>query len=183
MRDRRKIGSMLKCLIALTSLLAAPVLQAQIWTWVDAQGVRHYSDTPVDGATELSVERTRASSGLTLGSGLRESPQNAGSGEAPAASGYSVLDVISPGQEETFWNIGGELPVELAVYPPLELGHRIDAVLDDEYVTLATRSLSLTIPGVWRGEHRLEILIVDVEGNELMRSPPVTFFVQQTSIQ
>jgi len=46
---------MLKCLIALTSLLSAAALAAPAWTWVDAQGRRHYSDRPVPGATQIEL--------------------------------------------------------------------------------------------------------------------------------
>ncbi|MGW8369924.1 MAG: DUF4124 domain-containing protein, partial [Gammaproteobacteria bacterium] len=46
---------MLKCLIALTSLLSTAAFAATAWTWVDQQGRRHYSDTPVDGATMIEL--------------------------------------------------------------------------------------------------------------------------------
>lgn len=176
---------MLKCLIALISLLSTAAMAQSVWTWVDELGQRHYSDTPVDGAVLMSVQRTQTFSGNALaGSRPPATPQtSAAASDADSVASYSVLDLIHPEPEETFWNIGGNLPVELAVYPALQANHRIDAILDGERRSLGARSLSLTIPEVWRGQHTLQLLIVDVQGNELMRSAPVTFFVRQASIQ
>ena len=50
---------MLKCLIALTSLLTAAALAAPAWTWVDEQGRRHYSDRPVEGATQIELSESQ----------------------------------------------------------------------------------------------------------------------------
>ena len=173
---------MLKCLIALTSLLTTVAMAQSVWTWVDDQGQRHYSDTPVEGAVEMTLQSTQTFSGSAL-TGSRQSPPAAGpAGDSEAAAQYSVLDVISPEPDETLYGIGGNLEVELAIYPPLEIGHRIDAILDGEYRTLAARALTLTIPDVYRGEHTVQIVVVDVNGNQLTRSAPVTFFVRQNSI-
>jgi hypothetical protein len=43
--------------------------------------------------------------------------------------------------------------------------------------------LSVTLPDVFRGQHTLQVVVIDSAGAELMRSPSRTFFVQQTSIQ
>ena len=43
-------------LIALaTSALPGAATGADIWKWVDANGVTHYSDQPVQGATKIEV--------------------------------------------------------------------------------------------------------------------------------
>jgi len=180
---------MLKWLIALTTLFPAAVLAATIWTWVDEQGQRHYSDRQVPGATPIEVAvpgpaaaPPQASGGAA--SGAAPAPRSAAATE-PTAAGevpYTVLDVISPEPEQTFWNIGGSLSVEIATYPALAAGHRIDAVLDGERVPIGSRSLQVTVPEVYRGEHTLSMLIVDAEGNVLMRSSPVRFYVHQTSL-
>ena len=51
--------------LLLLALLAGPALAAQtVWKWVDSNGVTHYADRPVPGATrmELSGGTSRASS-------------------------------------------------------------------------------------------------------------------------
>ena len=100
---------------------------------------------------------------------------------APAVT-YTVLDVISPEPDESLWNIGGQLPVTLATFPALAAEHRIDVMLDGQRKEIGARSLAITVPDVFRGEHTLQALIVDAGGAIVMRSSPVTFYVHQTSI-
>lgn len=175
---------MLKWLIVLISLLSAVAVAAPVWTWIDDQGRRHYSDRPVEGATRIEVEGTQTFSGAALGGTRNTQPTTPTTGDAseqPAAS-YSVLDIISPEPQETLHNIGANLPVELATYPPLQAGHRIDLILDGERRPIGARTLEITLPEVYRGEHTLMAVIIDSEGRELRRSMPVTFYVRQTSI-
>ncbi|MDX1563385.1 MAG: DUF4124 domain-containing protein [Gammaproteobacteria bacterium] len=184
---------MLKCLIALTSLLSAAAVAAPAWTWVDEQGRRHYSDTPVPGATRIEIAEPQ-----TFGAPPRATPStsstansstanSSAANSAEAGSGepfrYSVVDVISPADGDTLWNIGAELTLELAIYPALQSSHRIDVVLDGNYVALGSRSLSVTVPDVFRGEHTVQAVIVDQDGNELARSAEIGITVQQTSLQ
>jgi len=169
---------MLKCLIALTSLLSAAAVAAPAWTWVDEQGRRHYSDRPVEGATQIELSGPQ-----TFAGGVTPTPAAPQTGGTePAVPAYTVLDVISPEHEATLVNIGGILTMELAVYPRLQRAHRIDVVMNGERLELGSRSLSITIPDVVRGEHTLQALIIGSAGEELMRSDPITVFVRQNSL-
>jgi hypothetical protein len=170
---------MLKCLIALTSLLSAAVLAAPAWTWVDDQGRRHYSDRPVEGATqiELAGPQTTSSTGSTT---ARPAPQT--QSQPPAPPQYTVLDIVSPTNEETLSNIGGMLTMELAVSPPLRPTDRVDVIVDGRRQGLGVRSLSVTIPEIVRGEHTIQAVIIGEDGQELLRSATVTVFVRQTSV-
>jgi hypothetical protein len=177
---------MLKCLIALISLLPAAVLAATVWTWVDDQGLRHYSDRQVPGATAMEVAGSQTFSGAALrlaSPSPATSTTSATDSSAPTTVTYTVLDVISPAEQETFRNIAGNLTVELAIYPPLAAAHRIDVILDGTHVALGARSLEVTVPEVFRGQHTLQAVIVNEAGQELVRSKTVTFFVQQTGLQ
>ena len=174
-----KIGSMLKCLIALTSLLATLAGAQSVYTWVDANGQRHYSDRPVDGATPVQISESQTFSNPpdVPVAGL----QTAAEPESPAFS-YSIIDVVGPAEQETLWNIATILPVELAIFPALRQSDRIDLILDGGYIEIGARTLSLTVSEVYRGEHTLQAVIVDGNGDEVGRSATVTFFVRQNSI-
>lgn len=181
---------MVRCLVALTAVFPGTVLAAVIWTWVDERGQRHYSDRAVPGATQIEIGEAQTFSGSALRSS--ETEPAAPAGQAPAAQAatapesgavnYSILDVVRPEPGETFWNIGGQLPVTVATFPALQAAHRIDVMIDGERRGLDTRALEITVPEVFRGEHTLQALIVDADGNILMRSAPVTIQVHQTSI-
>jgi hypothetical protein len=169
---------MLKCLIAVTSLLPAAVLAAPVWTWVDAQGHRHFSDRPVEGATQIEVAVPQ-----TFNNAVPAPPATNQTPAAAASVSYDVLDVVRPQPGETLTNIGAELTVELATYPALQLAHRIVLDLDGERLPISTRELTVTVTDIFRGEHTLSAAIVAPDGTELIRSTPVTFIVRQASGQ
>jgi hypothetical protein len=159
-------------------LLSVAVLAAPAWTWVDELGHRHYSDRPVEGATQIELTGPQTFTGGSAAA----TPSPQAQGQPPAAPQYSVLDIVSPTNQETLNNIGGTLTMELAVYPPLRAVDRIDAIVDGQRMGLGVRTLTVTIPEVFRGEHTVQAAIIGEDGQELLRSAAVTVFVRQTSI-
>lgn len=110
-------------------------------------------------------------------------PEDSRPSQDRAGSPYTGLRIVSPGEEETLWNIGGELSVEVALQPALRAGHTLRVQLDgDRVVELPPGQTRITIDEVFRGEHRLRASVVDDQGRELVSSDPVVFFVQQASI-
>jgi len=174
---------MVKCLIALTSLFSAAALAVPVWTWVDESGQRHYSDRPVEGATQVEVGTSQTFSAGDAPPPVVPSTNSQADQVPDPGTFYTILDVISPEPEETLWNIGATMTVEVAVYPALRAAHMIDVIYDGQRMEAFTRDLSISITDVFRGEHSIQALILDADGAELMRSTPVTFFVRQTSIQ
>ncbi|HUF72151.1 MAG TPA: DUF4124 domain-containing protein [Gammaproteobacteria bacterium] len=170
---------MLKCLIALTSLFSAAAVAQPVWTWVDDEGRRHYSDRPVEGATRIELSAPQTFEGAV------PAPASPSSGAQAAQQtvGYTTFEILSPAPQETLFNTGSTMTVELATVPALRPAHRIEVEYDGERLPLSTRSLAITVTDVFRGEHTLGAVIVDAGGAQIARAAPVTFFVQQTSSQ
>ena len=174
-----------RCLILVTSLIAAAATAAPAWTWVDESGQRHFSDRPVPGATRIDLPETQTFTGARA---PRAAP--AESAAAPASSGpqerpaqpYTAFNIVSPSHQQTLWNIGGNLNMQLEIQPALQPGHRLDAILDGEHIEIRARGTSLSIPNVFRGTHTIQAVIVDESGREVVRSLAITVNVQQTSI-
>ena len=169
-----------KWLILLSTLAVFTASAAPAWRWIDANGVFHYSDRPVDGAVLVQ---------LPDGPGARATPTARPAQAAPAPQAprepeqpYSRFDIVSPAQQETLWNIGGNLPVQIALQPGLQTGHTLDVVLDGDRQMLNMTGPSSTLSEVFRGVHTIQAVIVDAGGTEVLRSLPIQFMVQQTSI-
>jgi hypothetical protein len=173
---------MVKCLIALIALFPAAAWAEPVWTWVDEQGRRHYSDREMPGATQIEVGETQTFSGsaLTFGNPVSTAPAET-AGDDSAEAPYNVLDIVSPEPEATLRNIEGSLIVELATYPALAAEHRLDVILDGQRQNLNARALRLPVPGVFRGEHTIQIVVIDPASAVVQRSAVVRFYVQQTS--
>jgi hypothetical protein len=173
----------------MSALTVTPVIGAPAWTWVDANGTVHYSDMPVPGAKQIELPGAQ-------GFGTR-APAATPPAAAPAAAAngrpaqqpaqppvpYRSLTIASPQQQETLWNIGGTMNVQLSIDPALQPNHRVDVLLDGQRKNVNATSGQLAVPEVFRGVHTLEAVIIDQRGTEVQRSPATTFMVQQTSIQ
>ncbi|HJR71458.1 MAG TPA: DUF4124 domain-containing protein [Gammaproteobacteria bacterium] len=169
---------MRKWLILLFALPAATASSAPAWTWVDANGTVHFSDRPVPGARQIELASAQSFGGTV--------PTPTGASAAapnPTAPAYESIEIVSPSDQETLWNIGGTLNVVVQFQPPLQPGHRFDVAIDGQRRNLNTASPRTTVSDVFRGAHALQIVVIDTAGTEVMRSQPRSFFVQQTSIQ
>lgn len=154
---------------------------SQVYRWVDEDGVVHYSDQPHPGAEEIELESAPAINmpqpGSMPGRAAGPEPEN----EAEGNAAYEALTVAQPAAEETLWNIGGVLDVTLNLQPALRPGDQVRVYFDGTPQTVSGTQFQLE--EVWRGEHNLQAEVLDESGNLLIRSEPIRFYVQQTSIQ
>ena len=169
---------MRKWLILLFALPATTASSAPAWTWVDANGTVHFSDRPVPGARQVELAGAQ---GFGMAAPGPTGPRAAAPGQTAAP--YENIEIVSPSDQETLWNIGTTLNVLVQFQPPLLPGHRFDVAIDGQRRNLNTASPRTTVSGVFRGAHSLQIVVIDTAGAEVMRSQARSFFVQQTSIQ
>jgi uncharacterized protein DUF4124 len=173
---------MRKCLILLFALTASAAHSAPAWKWVDAKGQVHYSDTPVPGATQVEL-----SGAQTFGTTQRPPPaadRPAGPAKATSqAESYRSFNIVSPKQQETLWNVGTVVNVQVQLDPPLQPGHLLDVYVDGQRRNLNTASTELTLEDIYRGVHAIQAVVVDGTGAEVVRSLATTFMVQQSSVQ
>jgi hypothetical protein len=161
-------------------LLAASLALAQAYRWVDENGVVHYSDQPHPGAEEVELERAPA---INMPAPRRSMAGNApapATGEQQRTVGYDSLAVASPAAEETLWNIGGVLNVSLNLQPALQLGHQLRVYFDG--VPQEVSGTQFQLQEVYRGAHNLQAEVLDENGQLMIRSEPIRFYVQQTTI-
>jgi hypothetical protein len=169
---------MRKWLILFLAFPAITASGAPAWTWVDADGQVHFSDRPVPGARQVELAGAQGF--------MAQAPIRPATGSSTGAAGsapYTAIDIVSPAEQETLWNIGATLNVQVRFQPALMPGHRYDVALDGERRNLNTTSGRVVVPDVFRGTHTLAVVVLDAAGMEIMRSPARTFHVQQTSIQ
>jgi len=171
---------MSKCLVLLSALATTVASAAPAWRWVDTNGTVHYSDRPVPGATQVELPTTArpATAARSTQPGVTQAPQ-----PQETAPAYTRFDIVSPSQQETLWNTGGTVTVQVEVQPGLQQGHRLDLMYDGERQNLLATGSSFTLNEVFRGIHTIQAVIVDGSNNVLLRSLPVQFMVQQTSLQ
>ncbi len=170
--------SFIVCCLGSLLLLSWTVASGQIYRWVDEDGVVHYSDEPHPGAEEIELESAPTISMPQPAPIVR--PQTAAEEEGGGTAAYESLAVAQPAAEETLWNIEGTLDVALDLQPPLRPGHQVRVYFDGTPQTVSGTQFQLQ--EVYRGEHNLQAEVLDESGNLLIRSEPIRFYVQQTSV-
>jgi hypothetical protein len=174
---------MLKWLAVLLALVSS-ANGAPAWTWVDAGGQVHYSDRPVPGAKQIEIAGAQ-SFAAPKPAAPSAPPSSAGStaqAGADRTQPYRSIAIVSPTQQQTLWNIGPALNVQVALEPSLQAGHRLDVYLDGQRKNLDATSPQLAVPDVPRGVHTMQAVVVDSTGAEIVRSVATTFMVQQTTL-
>lgn len=173
----------LKRLIVLSACLLGALAQAQVYKWVDEDGVVHFSDQPRAGAEEINLPARPAPRAQPGPRAPATADTDAAADEPPVEEpdpGYQSLVVANPGAEETLWNIGGTLNVTLALEPALKPGHQVRIYFDGALRTVSGTSFQLQ--EVYRGMHNIQAEIVDAAGELQIRSANHRFYVQQTSV-
>ena len=163
---------------ALGLLVAAGLPAAEVYRWTDDDGVVHYSDQPHPGAEKIYLAEPNSSRALS-------SARKRTDGTEPTASPdfvkYESLAVTAPVAEETLWNIEAVLNVTVSVNPALQPGHQLRVYFDGTPQMVAGTSFQLQ--EVWRGSHNLQAEIIDGTGKLMIRSKPIRFYVQQSTVR
>ena len=152
----------------------------QVYRWVDKDGTVHYSDVPHPEAEELELPEPQ-----TFDSGRPAAPrpaQRKHSGEEEARD-YALVQITRPMLDQTFWNVGGRVPVAVNLEPALQRGDSLRLYLDDQQVEdFPSTGTSHVLSEVWRGSHTLRAEVVNALGQVQAQSEMVVFHIRQTSV-
>jgi hypothetical protein len=171
-----------RSIFVLLALLVAAGAFAEAYTWTDEDGIVHYSDRPHPGARLIELGESTAPRPQPTTGPTSTQPSNGDPDSSEAASlGYSSLEITSPVAEETLWNIGATLNVNLALTPALMPGHQVRAYFDGTPQMVSGESFQLE--EVYRGVHNLQVEVIDETGKLMIRSRPNRFYVQQNSVR
>jgi len=155
----------MKIIILVTSLLFAAAVSAELYKWIDQDGVVHYTDKrPAETAQqqELSGYLTRIAN--------KNKPET-----VKAETPYSTFSITSPTQGERVWNAESTLDVLVQIDPALTEEHFLQVYLDGLLVSGKIRSTKLTLQQLNKGTHNLQAEIVDEAGQTISKTDEITF--------
>ncbi len=168
--------------ILLTLASATTWGSADVYRWTDPDGTTHFSDRPRPGAERITINVSPPASGPPAASSVAARGQGSTDQPPPPVDRYQSLTITSPAQEQVLWNIEGQLDVTAAVQPPLQPGHALRFALDGRTEAAEPGSTRVRFQEVFRGEHSLQVEVVDAQGRTLVASPTTRFFVRQTAL-
>jgi hypothetical protein len=141
-----------------------------------------FSDKPSPGAKPLQLETPNVVSPPTA---TPAPPQPAAS--APA---YRRLVISRPANQDSVHSNDGAFGISAQLSPPLRPDDRVRVLIDGNLVPTVFRSTSPRItPADWqatalgdRGEHTLQLAVVDANGVPKIESPIVSFYVHRAAV-
>lgn len=165
--------------LLITCLIAFPAL-ADVYTYVDAQGNRVYTDQPRPGNAKR----------VPLATSNRMSANPTGAAPLVAATTpeekplfhYDMLRVLVPEPDATIRSNAGELIVSVTSEPGLQRGHRYRLLLDGQPTAEAGPSPVFALSNIDRGSHNLSVEILDEQGRTIERTANQPFHMLRTSL-
>lgn len=160
---------MLRLLLLLFACAVWGVAQAAVYTWVDDQGVRHYSDHPVAQQAETvdlntSQPAPRPASQQTQSDAAATAPQR--------------LTILRPQPSASLDSAEGLVAVAVNIDGGLGANEQLMYYLDGQTVANSpTQALQFKLMGLPAGPHALQVALL-VGGQEASRSDPIAFTVQ-----
>ena len=170
-------------LFTLMSLACSLALAATVYKWVDENGVVHYSDQPHANAEKVHVQAAQTyKAGQPAPAG---GPANAVPPPESQDSGppYAGCAIGPPADGAEFANLDA-LNILVRTDPQPRAGDQIYIMLDGALVNGGSPTgTQFTLTPVERGDHTLQAVIRDSNGQLMCQSPAVTFSVHQPSVR
>ncbi|MCW1245421.1 DUF4124 domain-containing protein [Pseudomonas sp. SAICEU22] len=171
---------MIRPLVVLGLLLIAMPGLAQVYTYIDAQGNRVFTDQPRPGNARK----------VQLPPGNRMPAHTSGINSATPVESpppeplfrYEMLRLLIPEPDATIRSTAGELIVTATSEPGLQRGHRYRLLLDGKPTAEPGPSPVFALKNIDRGTHHLAVEILDEQGRIVERTANQPFHMQRMSL-
>ena len=190
----KKLSGIIGLAFAFTGAAHAATESATVYYWTDANGVMHFSDTPVAGRTmqtkQIDIANPPAinpnpvpqASDTNTQANQQASDTNTQANQQ-AVIAYS-LSITSPLAEETIRSNEGKISVQSQLSPALPDNEPVNLFLnvDSTRYPCNTAALSCQADNIVRGAHQLKTELVDQSGKILASSESITIYLHQTIV-
>ena len=167
--------ALLLCLLFITQAALA-----QVYTYIDAEGNRVFTDKPRSSNAERVVLAPSNSAQMSQPQPtVRMAPPPAVS--KPTVH-YQLLRILVPEPDASIHNGSGDMIVTLTSEPGLLPGHSYRLLLNGEQQGGTSRSPVFSLQHIDRGTHQLAAEIIDSAGLIVERTPAQPFHMHRISL-
>jgi len=169
---------MSRLLSALLLLAVSSTALAEVYTYVDAQGNRVYTDKPHANATRIQVHPSNAISATPV------PPPAAARKRAKKQpiEHYEMLRILIPDPDASINDASGNMIVTITSDPPLMPNHGYRVLVDGNVVAGPAVSPVFQLKNIDRGTHQLAAEIIDNEETVIERTPAQPFHMLRISL-
>lgn len=158
-------------------LFALPTL-AQVYTYIDAEGNRVFTDQP----TSSQAERVELAPSNSMSATPSASTAPAFAPPPEPSLRYSVLRILVPQPDATIRDSAGNLIVSVNSEPKLFAQHRYRLIMDGQQVGEAGSSPVFPLENIDRGTHQLAVEVIDEQDRIIERTPSQPFHMLRISL-
>jgi hypothetical protein len=169
---------LLGCILVATSHAQS---RREVYQWRDANGVTHFSDYPQPGARKIILNGAPQSTTAPQAAAATSEQSRSSRPTAQRPGQYDALEIVSPYNEQAFFEPDVVIPVNVRSQPALHSQDRLVTYLDGKPLGDFNQT-EHSLSGLVRGAHTLQSVIYDSTGTEAIRSEMVTFFMRQPSV-
>ena len=163
--------------VVLFCVLLALSATAQVYKSVDEDGNVTFSDRPSQDAQPVDIGPTNTTPPPPVNAFPAPQPPEP---DAEKKDLYQVA-ITSPENETIIPRGPGNFSVTASVSPSLKASHKLQLMMDGEPREEPQVAATWNLTNVFRGEHNIQVAVIDGEGDELAISEPVTVFVFRPS--
>ncbi|MFJ4141897.1 DUF4124 domain-containing protein [Pseudomonas sp. NPDC089734] len=166
-----------RCLLACLSLMSILPATADVYTYIDANGNRVFTDQPHKNAKRVEIPPSNNMTGSP--------PTRTVSPPKPKVKAifhYQLLRILAPEPDTAVRSQSGDMIVTVTSEPALQPGHNYRLLLDGQVVGQPGRSPVFSLSNIDRGTHQLSVEIFDELGRVLEKTPNQPFHMLRISL-
>jgi hypothetical protein len=168
-------------------VFACATASAQVFKRTGPDGQVYFSDQPGPDAEQVDVTPAQAVTLPPLPEPTDTMEQAGSDSTDPQiefTAAYTEFSITSPTRDEGVRANDGNVTVHLSLQPALQSGHTIVFNVDGEDGESSSTSSSMLIGlnNMSRGLHTVWATVVDAEGNDLIKTEPVSFYVLRVAV-
>ena len=149
-----------------------------------------FSDKPSPGATQVQLEQPNVVNTQPGGPSQAQQQQQQQQQPAAAAPPYRRLVILRPANQDALHSNDGAFGISAQLSPPLRPNDRIRVLIDGNLVPTVFRTANPRITANdWqaaalgdRGEHTLQLAVVDADGKPRIESEPLSFYLRRAAV-
>ena len=159
---------------------------AKVYSWVDGNGVTHYTDAPPPNKSAKEVDLRVAP---LLGSSTPRSVQvdnfnslTGADAKKEKEAAKLAIELLSPEQGSTLRDNTGNIVFQGNISPKPPTQYDVRLILDGKAAPIVNNSLSIRVENVDRGAHEAQLELLAKDGTILAKSKAATFYLHRTTV-
>lgn len=165
--------TLIATLFGFGALVLMSLCHAEVYRWVDPEGVVHFADEPVPGAKPVRNKSITTIPAKAFTSSTDKTKRSA------ELQHYEYIKITAPTSQSTIWDANGRVAVVLECKPALRKQDGIVLLLDNQAIAKPTKNRLIALAGITRGAHTLSAKIVNGQHKTIQSSKTVVFYLQK----